>query len=351
MKFRKVILITAIAVLASFSLIGCSGSGKSKQELNLYTWAEYVPADVIADFEDETGIKVNYSNFETNEEMLAKLENTKGGDYDLVIASDYIINLAVQEGLVAELDKSKIPNFKNIDSKYQGFFYDSDNKYTVPYAPGIPLIVYNPDNVKIDITGYESMWDPSLKDSVGIMDTERVINGIALKVLGDSFNTEDLGEIQKAGDKLLELAPNIRILSQDQTQDYLVSGEINVAFLFTSQVAMALQANPDLKVVYPKEGLGFGVDALFIPSKAPNMDNAHKFLDFILQGEEGAKISSQIYYLCPNKAAYDFLPEDFQKSLVISTDDIPNGEFIQDVSPEATELHNKIYTEFKSKLN
>jgi len=117
-------------------------------------------------------------------------------------------------------------------------------------------IVYNPEEVSIDISGCESLWDPSLKDSVGIMDTERVVNGIAMKTLGESFNTEYLEVIQKAGDKLLELAPNIRILSQDQTQDYLVSGEISVAFLFTSQVAMALQANPNLKVVYPKEGLG-----------------------------------------------------------------------------------------------
>jgi spermidine/putrescine transport system substrate-binding protein len=348
MRLKKMISIILAMTVTAMLLTGCSG--EKQEELNLYTWADYVPADVIADFEKSSKIKVNYTNFETNEEMLAKLENSKGGDYDLVIASDYIIKVAGEEGLISELDKEKIPNYSNIDPKYQGFFYDTDNKYTVPYAPGIPLIVYNPEEVSIDITGYESLWDPSLKDSVGIMDTERVINGIALKTLGESFNTEDLDVIQQAGDKLLKLAPNIRILSQDQTQDYLISGEISVAFLFTSQVAQALQANPDLKVVYPKEGLGFGVDALFIPSKAPNRDNAHKFLDFILQGEEGAKISSQIYYLCPNKAAYEFLPAEFQKSLVISAEDIPQGEFIQDVGPDATELHNKIYTAFKTKL-
>jgi len=349
MKIKKIIAAFLVIVLSTSMMVGCSG--EKKKEVNLYTWADYVPADVIEGFEKETGIKVNYSNFETNEEMLAKLENSKGGDYDLVLASDYIIKIAGEEGLLSELDKSKIPNYSNIDSIYQGFFYDSENKYTVPYAPGIPLIVYNPEEVTCEITGYESLWDPSLADSVGIMDTERVINGIALKTLGESFNTEDLDAIQKAGDKLLELAPNIRILSQDQTQDYLVSGEISVAFLFTSQVALALQANPNLKVVYPKEGLGFGVDALFIPSKAPNSENAQAFLNYILKGEVGAKISTQTYYLCPNKASYEFLPEEFQKSLVISAEDIPEGEFIQDVSAEATQLHNKIYTEFKAKLN
>lgn len=349
MRSRKFVSLLLMIAMITAVMIGCAD--KKSEELNLYTWADYVPADVISEFEKETGIKVNYTNFETNEEMLAKLENSKGGDYDLIIASDYIVKIAADEGLLKELDKTKIPNFSNIDQKYQGFFYDSESKYTVPYAPGIPLIVYNPAQVSIEITGYQSFWDPTLKDSVGIMDTERVINGIALKTLGESFNTEDLEVIQKAGDKLLELAPNIRILSQDQTQNYLISGEISAAFLFTSQVALALQANPDLKVVYPEEGLGFGVDALFIPSKAPNSDNAHKFLDYILKGEVGAKISSQIYYLCPNKAAYEYLPEEFQKSLVISAEDIPQGEFIQDVSPEATELHNKIYTAFKAQLN
>jgi len=348
MKYSRLVFLAAVLLLLA-AFTACSKG--EKQELNLYTWAEYVPNDVIAEFEEKTGIKVNYTSFETNEEMLAKLENTKGGDYDLVIASDYIIKIAIDEGLVSELDKSRIANFSNIDPIYQGFFYDSENKYTVPYAPGIPLIVYNPDQVDIEITGYESLWDPSLEDSVGIMDTERVITGITLKTLGHSFNTEDLSAIEAAGEKLLKLAPNIRVLSQDQTQDYLISGEISVAFLFTSQVALALQANPNFKVVYPKEGLGFGVDALFIPSNAPNRDNAHKFLDFILDGEIGAKISSQIYYLCPNKAAYQYLPEDFQKSLVITTEDIPQGEFIQDVSPEATELHNKIYTAFKAALD
>ncbi len=348
MRVKKLVSLLLISTMITAAMTGCAG--KKSEELNLYTWADYVPADVISGFEEETGIKVNYANFETNEEMLAKLENSKGGDYDLVLASDYIIKIAADEGLLNELDQTKIPNFTNIDEKYQGFFYDPENKYTVPYAPGIPLIVYNPAQVTTEITGYQSFWDPSLKDSVGIMDTERVINGIALKTLGESFNTEDLEVIQKAGDKLLELAPNIRILSQDQTQNYLISGEISAAFLFTSQVALALQANPDLKVVYPEEGLGFGVDALFIPSKAPNSDNAHKFLDYILKGEVGAKISSQIYYLCPNKAAYEYLPEEFQKSLVISADDIPQGEFIRDVSAKATELHNKIYTAFKAQL-
>lgn len=320
-------------------------------ELNIYTWAEYVPQDIIDRFEEETGIRVNYTNFEANEEMLAKLETSGGGEYDIIIASDYIIKIAADEGLVKEIDKEKVPNYSNIDPIFQNFFYDPDNKLTVPYGPGIPLIVYDPSVVATEITGYDSLWDPSLKDSVALMDSERVVMGMTLKTMGESFNTEDLDVIQAAGDKLLELAPNVRVLSQNQTQDFLLSGEVSAAFLFTSQVVLALSQNPDLQVVYPEEGLGFGVDAAFIPSQAPNSDNAHAFLNFILDGEIGAEVSQQTYYLCPNKASYEFLPEEFQKSLIISTDDVPNGEFIQDVGPEATALHEELWTEFKAALD
>lgn len=324
---------------------------KDAGELNIYTWAEYVPQDIIDRFEEETGIRVNYTNFEANEEMLAKLETSGGGEYDIVIASDYIIKIAADEGLVKEIDKEKVPNYQNIDPIFQGFFYDPEDTLTVPYGPGIPLLVYDPSVVTCDITGYESLWDPSLQDSVALMDSERVVMGMALKTMGQSFNTEDLDVIRAAGDKLMELAPNVRVLSQNQTQDFLLSGEVSAAFLFTSQVVLALDQNPDLKVVYPEEGLGFGVDAAFIPAQAPNSDNAHAFLNFILDGEVGAEVSQQTYYLCPNKASYEYLPEEFQKSLVISTEDIPNGEFIQDVGAEATSLHEEIWTEFKAALD
>ena len=349
MTMKKRVLALMLALMLAIPML--SGCGSKQEELNIYTWEDYVPDSVVAAFEEETGIKVNYTNFQTNEEMLSVLSNAKGGDYDIILASDYIINIAIQEGLVGKLDKSQIPNFENIDPLYQGFFYDEKNEYTVPYAPGIPLLVYDPAKVDVEITGYESLWDPSLENSVALMDTERVVMGMALKILGQSFNTEDLNTIQEAGDLLMKLAPNVRVLSNDQTQDYLLSGDVSAAFLFTSQVVLALQGNPDLKVVYPEEGLGFGCDAMFVPVNAPNSENAHKFLNYILQGEVGAEISTQVWYLCPNKAAYEHLPADFQDSLIISSDSVPEGEFIQNIGTEATELHNEIYTQFKANLD
>jgi len=346
---KKIILLLLTIATAGIMLTGC-GSSKDKGELNLYTWDGMFPQEVLDGFEKETGITINYSNFDYDEDMLAKLEETKGGDYDLVIADDYIIQLAIQEGLAQKLDVSKIDNFSNINPLYQSQFYDPTNEYTVPYGAGIPLIVYNPDAVGFEITSYEDLWNPALKDNVAIIGNYRVIDGITLKTLGASFNTEDLDLIQKAGDKLLELAPNIRVINDTNTQDYLISGEVAAAFMYTSQVTQALAADPDLKVAYPSEGLGFGIMAGFIPSEAPNPDAASAFLKYILQPEVSAKCFEYIGYYCTNKAAEDYISDDLKASLVVP-DSVTEGEIIQNISQEAEDLHSEIWTNFQNACN
>lgn len=319
-------------------------------ELNLYTWDGMFPQEVLDGFEEETGIKINYSNFDYDEDMLAKLEETEGGDYDLVIADDYIIELAIQEGLVQKLNKEQIPNFSNINPLYQGQFYDEKDEYTVPYGAGIPLIVYDKDAVGFEIKSYEDLWNPALEDNIAIIGNYRVMNGIALKTLGESFNTEDLDVIQKAGDKMLELAPNIRLISDSNTQDYIVSGEVSAAFLYTSQVNQALAANPNLSVCYPQEGLGFGIMAGFIPSQAPNADAANAFLNYILQPEVSAVCFENLGYYCTNKAAEEYIPEDIKDSIVVP-DTVTEGEIIQNISQEAEDLHAEIWKKFQEACN
>lgn len=322
--------------------------------LNLYTWDGMFPQEVLDSFTKKTGIKINYSNFDLDETMFAKLEETKGADYDLVIADDYIVQLAIEEGLVSELDKTKISTYDNINPLFQSKFFDPDNKYTVPYGAGIPLIVYNPETVKTEITGYKDLWNPELAGNIGIIGNYRVVNGIALKTLGYSFNTEDLSQIQQAGDKLNSLAPNIRLISDSNLQDFLLSGEVGAAFMYTSQVTQALRANPELKEVYPKEGLGFGIIAGFIPSKAPNSDAAYAFLDYINEPETAAKCFEYIGYFVTNKAAEKYISDDW-KDLIVFPEDrtslIENGELIENISDEANELHNKLWEEFRQATN
>ncbi len=312
-------------------------------ELVLYTWQGMFPQEVLDDFESETGIKITYSNFDTDETMLEKVSMAKGGDYDVVIADDYILEKVIQEGLAEKLDKDKLSNFENINSLYQGQFYDPTDEYTVPYGAGIPLIVYDPDEVDIDIEGYNDLWDPSLEDSIALTANYRVINGITNLALGKSMNEEDVDSIKETGKKLLELAPNVRMIQDDNTQDALLNGEASVAFLYTSQVTSVLAENPDLKVVYPKEGLGFGIMGMFIPSEAPDKDAAYQFVNYILQPEVSAKCFDYIGYYCTNKAADELVDPN-----LVVPEDVTKGEIIQNVSAEADEQYNKNWTEFKA---
>ena len=343
MRAKKAAAVMLCAALTAVMATGVSVSAKDKDELVLYTWDGMVPQEVLDDFEKETGTKVVYSNFDTDETMLEKLSQAKGGDYDVVIADDYIIESAVKEGLVQKLDKDAITNWGNINPLFQGQFYDPDDEYTVPYGAGIPLIVYDPDQVDIDIKGYKDLWDPSLEDSIAIIGAYRVICGITQLSMGESMNEDDVDVIARTGEKLQELAPNIRLIQDDNTQNALLNGEASVAFLYTSQVTQALKDNPDLKVVYPEEGLGFGILGTFIPSEAPNAEAANEFINYLLQPEVTAKCINSVGYYNTNKAADDLVDEN-----LVVPDDVTKGESIENVSQEAEQEYNKIWTEFKA---
>ena len=235
----------------------------------------------------------------------------------------------------------------NINPLYQGFFFDQTNEYTVPYGAGIPLIVYNPESIDFEITSYNDLWDARLKNNISILGNYRVIEGIVLKTMGESFNTNDLAVIREAGDKLLELAPNIRVINDTSPQDALISGEVAVAFMYTSQVVAAMEANPKLKVVYPSEGLGFGIMAAFVPSNAPNGDLAHKFLSFINQPEQAAACFEYLNYYCTNKAAETLIAPEKQVYLVVPSD-VTNGETISNISQEAEDLHAENWQKFRA---
>lgn len=325
---------------------GGENGGSGSNELVLYTWDLMFPDEILDGFEEETGIEVVYSKFDTDEAMFQKLSTAEGGDYDLIFADDYIIESAIDAGLVQKLDPSKLENYGNIDSRYQGQFYDPEDEYTVPFGAGIPLIVYDPELVDFEIKGYEDLWNESLTDSVALIANGRVITGITLLSMGESMNTEDTAVIEAAGEKLLQLAPNVRLIQDDNTQNALLNGEASVAFLYTSQVYAALQENPDLKVVVPEEGLGFGVIAGFIPSQAPNSEAAYQFLDYILDAEHSAACTQYVGYYSTNTAGAELIPEDVAQLLVA-----PEGktmEMVENVSQEANDVYNKVWTEFKA---
>jgi spermidine/putrescine-binding protein len=319
-----------------------------KGELNLFTWAEMFPQEILDGFEASTGFKINYVNFDYDETMLTRLETAGGGDYDLIIADDYIIETVIDKGLAQKLDRNRLSNYGNINPIYQKQFYDPADEYTVPYGAGVQTIVYDPARVAISIKGYADLWDPSLADNVGLIENYRVINGLALKVLGESYNTEDPAAIRAAGDRLLSLAPNIRLIRDDNLQDELLSGEIAAAVMYTSQVTMAKLENPDLEVVFPREGIGFGIMAGFIPSKAPNADAAYAFLDYILDAQRGAQCFEFLGYYSTYSASDPYIDEALKDFLTLPEGFNVDMEMIGNIGPEADETHELIWTAFKA---
>jgi spermidine/putrescine-binding protein len=340
---NKIIFPAIIFIIALFS--GCA------EKFTLYTWDEMFPREILKDFEKEYKIRINYVNFDEDETMLARLEASKGKNYDLIIADDYIIEIAIAENLVQKLDKSKISNYRNINPIYQKQFYDPFDEYTIPYGAGVQTIMYDPKRVSINITGYEDLWNPSLLNGVGIIGNFRVINGMALKVMGESYNTNDLSKITQAGELLLKLAPNIRLINNYYLEDDLLSGEIIAAVMYTENVTRAKLENPLLEVVFPKEGIGFGIMAGFIPVRAPNPEAAYKFLNYILDPRRGAECFEHLGYYSTYSASDPFINPEYRAFLTLPEGFNVDMEMIQNISPDAEEMHNRIWTAFRAQMS
>jgi len=315
--------------------------------VNVYTWETYISDAVIADFTAATGIKVNFSPISSNDEMLAKMQMNGGSEYDILIVSDYTLNIMRKEGLLLKLDKELLPNWKNLDPAYLGQYYDPQDEYAVPYTAGSPMIVYDPAAVEKPITALNDLWDESLQDSVVILDDARNMIGVTLKTLGYSMNETDPAKLEEAKQKLNELYPNIRAFDYDTPYTLLVQGEASVGYMFTPYVLIAQAERPDLVAVSPAEGAGFGIDNLVIPVNAPNPENAHTLINYLLDGEIAARTVIDQYYMNPNLAAEAYLPEGYLDNPVfITPEQIEKAEFITDIG-ETEAVYQQIWQEFK----
>ena len=342
-KLLSALLVLALMLSLTLPLV----QAEEEKLLNVFTWATYIDDATVAKFTEETGIKVNYTTFASNEEMLLKM-SMSSNEYDVILASDYAINTLRKQEKLQKLDKSLLPNYDNLDPAFLSQYYDENNEYTVPYTAGTPLIVVNPALTDVEITGYEDLWKPELKDSIVIIDDARNIVGITLKTLGYSFNTTDDKELAEAKEKLMTLRPNIRAFNYDTPHNDMLSGEVSVGYMFTPFVLLAMDGNPDLKVIYPKEGMGFGIDSLVIPANAPHPKNAHALLNFLLDSEVAGNTAGMQYYLSPVKTAYEFIPEYLRDNPAIRIPEeiLGETEFIMDVG-EAESKFQEIWAEFK----
>ena len=339
--------IIATLLLAALLLSGLALAEEEKV-LNVFTWEGYFDDTTLTGFIDETGIKVNYATFATNEEMFMKLQANGGSEYDIVLASDYIISAARKAGLLLPLDKSKLTGWDNLNPAYLNQYFDPDNVYSMPYTVGSPMIIYNPALVEGRINRFGDLWDEQFADSLWLLDDARVTLGQVLHSLGYSYNTTDPDELAEAAEKLKALKPNIRALNYDMSYNYLTSGEAKAAYIFTPYVVLTLMENPNLVAVYPEDGIGFGIDSIVIPVNAPHPENAHLFMDYYLRPEVAKIVAEWQCYINPNQAADALIDPDIaaMSPFHIPENLLADAEYVMDLG-ENESLYQDIWTEFK----
>ena len=338
-----------LALLACLLLLlPCLALGE-QNVVNIFSWEGYVDEDTLYAFEQETGIRVIWSPMDSIDNMLLKVTQGGGSDYDLILSSDYSLNILREQGLLQKLDKTRLSNYANLDPNFLGQEYDPEDEYVIPYVAGCPLIIYDPVRVPFEITGYEDLWNEALVDQVAVLENARVLCGMVQKTLGRSMNETSPEALAEMKEKLMPLYKNIRTFGDMESYTAVTTGEASVGFLFTPFVYMVQLEHPDFQVVYPKEGLGYGIDGFVIPAGAKHADNAHVFLDYLMRPEVAAHNAEYQYYMCVNQAAQPYLSDTFRQSTVMNVpaELLKDAEFIEDIGASATDIQ-EIYTAFKN---
>ena len=332
-----------------FGVLLCGSAGAS-DKVYIYNWTEYIPDEVVEKFTEETGIKVIYTTYESNETMYAKLKLIKGEGYDLVFPSTYFVSKMIKEDLLQPLDHSLIPNIKDLDGSLLDKVYDPGNKYSLPYMWGSTGIGVNTDLVSADsITSWQDLWNEEYSGQLLLQDDMREVFHMALKIRGYSSNTRDPGEIEEAYELLRELMPKVLVFNRDSPRLPYLAGEVSVGMIWNGEAWMAQEENPAITYIYPVEGANFWVDSFAIPKGAKNIANAHAFIDFMLRPEIAARCVEENGFATPVTTALPLLSEEVRRSEVIfpPAEVVASGEFQTDVG-EALTVYQKYWEKLRS---
>lgn len=290
-----------LAGALALTLAACGGKDNaSKGEVNVYNWGEYIDEDIFDDFTAQTGIKVNYQTYDSNEAMYGKLAGGAGG-YDVIIPSDYMIGQLIEEGMLEPLNFDNIPNFSDVDPALKNPSYDPQNLYSVPYMTGILGIIYNTTMVdpEDDVETWEVLWNEKYSGDILMFDNSRDAIGIGLKSLGCSYNTTDPAQITAAVDKLIEGRPLVQAWVMDQIFQKMEGGNAAIGVYYYGDFLTMLENNEDLAFAVPREGTNLYVDAMCIPKGAPNKENAEAFINFMCSTETGLANVEATWYSSP----------------------------------------------------
>ncbi|SIT68313.1 ABC transporter substrate-binding protein [Edaphobacillus lindanitolerans] len=348
-----VLIVSALLMWANAEL-GKSAGKAGADTITVYNWGEYLDPDLLKEFTKETGIRVVYETFDSNEAMMTKIQQG-GTSYDIAIPSEYMIEKMKENDLLIPLDHSKIPNLKHIDPYFLDLPFDPGNEFSIPYFWGTVGIAFNPELLDgdYDFSSWEDLWDPALRQKVILVDSAREVIGMGLNSLGYSLNSTDEKELDEASEKLATLAPNVKAIIGDEIVEMMQRKEAAIALTWSGQAADMMSVNEELDYAVPEEGSNLWFDNMVIPKTAANVDGAHKFINFMLDPEVAAQNADWVGYSTPNKDALDLMdPELVDDERYYPDEEIRDHlEVYRNLGPEMLGDYNERFLKFKMEMN
>ncbi|WP_071396483.1 ABC transporter substrate-binding protein [Bacillus tuaregi] len=352
---NKLVRLFIAVILAAFLLmffvarLNSSQGYSSGNTLTVFNWGDYIDEELVTKFEEETGMKVIYETFDSNEAMLTKIQQG-GTSYDVAVPSEYMIEKMQEEDLLIALDHSKLPNLKYIDSRFMDLPFDPGNQYSIPYFWGTVGIVYNPELLgDIELKGWNDLWNPELKNDILMVDGAREVMGIGLNSLHYSLNDKNKAHLREAKAKLKSLTPNIKAIVGDEIKILMANEEAPIGVVWSGDAADIMWENEKLDYVVPEEGSNLWFDNMVIPKTAKNVEGAHQFINFMLDPENAAKNTDYVSYSTPNQEALKYLDEEVVTDERFYPDEeLTNRlEVYENLGKKMLSYYNELYLEFK----
>jgi spermidine/putrescine-binding protein len=348
-EFAKLLLV-CMFVAAPLSS-GCKGKTQEpiqKKLLNLYIWSAYLSPQLIEKFQKETGIEVRYDTYDSNEALMEKVQ-AGASEYDVVVPTNDIVTTMIRLNLLQKLDPNRLPNLKNVSSRFRNPPFDPHNEHSVPFIWGTTGIGYNKTKVSEPVDSWAILWNPKYKGRILMLDDPWECFGAALKLKGYTLNTDDPQELEVAKNLLLMQKPLVKIYNSANFDEILLSGDIWLAQGWSGQFARAKDQNPDLNYVIPKEGSAVWTDCLTIPKTAPHVEEAHAFLNFCMDEKVAAEITDITGYATTNEAAKAYIKPEILRDTARYPDDSTLARCEWFVARGATsQILDRYWTEIKA---
>ena len=339
--FRTSILLALVFLTLFLALLFLPRTTKKSPEkpfINVLNWTSYIPDSVLVGFTEETGIKINYSTYSSNEELLAKLSSSEPGMYDLVFPSDYMLSLLAQKNLLSPLDLTKINNKSNLNPLFLNQAFDPDNSYSLPFLLATTVFVYDSTSTP-PLTSYKDLADSRRNNDLVLLDDERILIGSMLLASGFSMNDTSPDHLEKALTFYETIRPNIKAFDSDSPKTFFITREVSSGLIWNAEAALAREDNQDLKIVYPAEGFALSMDSFAIPAGSKREENVYKFIDYLLRPDVAKKIVEEYPYISPVSEAETLSGAEL-------TEIFSRGIYIEN-HPEAQKLYDKLWIKFK----